>query len=92
MGNTFIRATLGFGALTCAIAMLAATGLWAIEKYADGIWWGGLIIVVVALAAVISTYMDTLSEPVRDWIKEPKRAREEAERIAREAARDNKAR
>jgi hypothetical protein len=91
-GNTFIRATLGFTALACAITALAYTGLWAIDKFADGVWWGGLIVVLLGMVAVIATYMDTLSEPVRDWIKETKRAREEAEHIAREAARANKGR
>lgn len=73
MDNTFSRAATGFVVLTAAISLMAMVALWAIERYGGGVWWAALIVVLVALVAVASTYGSTLHDPIRDWIKEPER-------------------
>jgi len=87
MDGTFTRATLGFVILTTAIAMMAYIALWALEVYGGGVWWAALLVVLLALAAEIGVYTSTLHEPIYDWIKEPKRAAEKAEREAEYAKR-----
>ena len=94
MDNAFTRALVGFLALTAGLAGLATTALWGIDTFAGGKWWAGLAIVLVALVAEISIYMDTLHAPIRNWIREPEMERERAsqrdtaERIVRELVRE----
>ena len=88
MSSTFSRAFTGFLVLTTAISLMAYVALWAIEAFGGGAWWASLLVVLLALSAEIMIYSSTLHEPIYDWIKEPKRLREKAERDAEYAKRD----
>ncbi len=79
MDSTFTRATVGFLALVFAVTGMAMVALWALDRFAGGVWWASLLVVLVALCAVLMIYGSTLHDPIYRWIKEP------AERAAREA-------
>lgn len=86
MGNTFLRALLGFVALTIAVVSMALVALWAFDTYGGGVWWASMAVVLLALVVEGGVYRSTLHDPIYDWIKEPQRQREAAERAAKEAA------
>jgi hypothetical protein len=58
---------------------MALIALRSLESYAGAPWWAMMLIVLVALVAEISIYSTTLHEPIHDWIREPKLARERDE-------------
>lgn len=85
MDNTFTRAFIGFIVLTAGLSGMSLVALKALESYAGSPWWAMLLVVIVALVAEICIYSTTLHEPILDWIKEPKRRREQEESDARVA-------
>lgn len=82
MDNTFTRAFIGFVVLTAGLSAMSLVALKALDSFAGSPWWAMLLVVVVALVAEISIYMSTLHQPIHDWIREPKRNAEAAERRA----------
>lgn len=87
MNSTFTRAALGFFLLTAAIAAMALTALWAIERFGGEAAWASLLVVAVTLVAEIAIYLSTLHEPISEWIKEPARQAEaERQKLRKERA------
>ena len=81
MKSTFSRAVIGFIMLTFAVSSMALIALWAIETFASEYSWMSVLVTLVALATEIGIYRSTLHDPIHDWISEPKRERERAERL-----------
>lgn len=71
MNSVFGRAVIGFIALTGGLAGMTMFAFWAVNVFGGAAWWAGLLIAIIALAAEISVYANTLHDPIRDWIKEP---------------------
>lgn len=89
MKSTFSRALTGFIVLTGAVSLMALVALWTVEKYVDGHWLAGLLVILVALVTVAGIYGSTLHTPIKEWIGEPKREKErlaEKERLERKDA------
>ena len=76
MNSIFTRALVGFIILTIGLFCMVYMALWSLDKYANGIWWGGLLITAFGLASQLSIFLSTLWDPIRDWINEPKKQAE----------------
>lgn len=79
MNSVFGRAVIGFIALTGGLAGMTMFAFWAVNVFGGAAWWAGLLIAIIALAAEISVYANTLHDPIRDWIKEPAELKREAQ-------------
>lgn len=70
-GNTFLRAAVGFCALTAVVISGAWLGLGVLASYLPNQGWLPVVLVACATFLEVCVYGSTLHDPVYSWIREP---------------------